>query len=232
MYLGRTGQASQAGLRRKKIEDQRLAQDFIVVRKGTRLRFPKLRQGLHGLDCSMALKERASGFPIWLLRGEEEGWGLKLSANLRKWSQTLSQGRHCCCSVPKSCLIPDPIDCSPPGSSGHGIFQARTLEWVVIFLLQGIFSTQGSNLHPLLGRWFLYHWTMTELKGYYFCSLLSNRFKKLYIHIYKERRRERERESKYKMLALGESGERLRVFFVLFLQLFYDWNYGNKNVFF
>ena len=26
----------------------------------------------------------------------------------------------------------DPIDCSPPGSSIHGIFQARVLEWGVI----------------------------------------------------------------------------------------------------
>ena len=27
----------------------------------------------------------------------------------------------------------------------HGIFQARTLEWVASFLLQGIFPTQGSD---------------------------------------------------------------------------------------
>ena len=26
----------------------------------------------------------------------------------------------------------DPMDCSPPGSSVHGIFQARILEWVVL----------------------------------------------------------------------------------------------------
>ena len=26
----------------------------------------------------------------------------------------------------------DPMDCSPPGSSIHGIFQARALEWVAI----------------------------------------------------------------------------------------------------
>ena len=26
----------------------------------------------------------------------------------------------------------DPMDCSPPGSSTHGIFQARVLEWVAI----------------------------------------------------------------------------------------------------
>ena len=26
----------------------------------------------------------------------------------------------------------DPVDCSPPGSSVHGILQARILEWVAI----------------------------------------------------------------------------------------------------
>ena len=40
----------------------------------------------------------------------------------------------------------DPMDCSLPGFSVHGIFQARVLEWVGChFLLQGIFPTQGSN---------------------------------------------------------------------------------------
>ena len=35
--------------------------------------------------------------------------------------------------VYQSCLIlSDPIDCSVPGSSVHGIFQARVLEWVSI----------------------------------------------------------------------------------------------------
>ena len=28
--------------------------------------------------------------------------------------------------------LSDPMDCSPPGSSIHGIFQARVLEWGVI----------------------------------------------------------------------------------------------------
>ena len=30
------------------------------------------------------------------------------------------------------------------------------------FLLQGIFPTQGLNLHLLLGRWVLYHWATRE----------------------------------------------------------------------
>jgi len=35
--------------------------------------------------------------------------------------------------VAQSCLIlSDPMDCSRPGSSVHGIFQARVLEWGAI----------------------------------------------------------------------------------------------------
>ena len=35
--------------------------------------------------------------------------------------------------VTQLCLsLSDPMDCSLPGSSAHGIFQARVLEWVAI----------------------------------------------------------------------------------------------------
>ena len=46
--------------------------------------------------------------------------------------------------VPQSCptLL---ILCSPPGSSVHGILQARILEWVAISVFQGVFPTHGSN---------------------------------------------------------------------------------------
>ena len=30
------------------------------------------------------------------------------------------------------CTLCDPMDCSPPGSSVHGILQAKILEWVAI----------------------------------------------------------------------------------------------------
>ena len=37
------------------------------------------------------------------------------------------------CEVAQSCpTLRDPMDCSPPGSSIHGIFQARVLEWGAI----------------------------------------------------------------------------------------------------
>ena len=36
--------------------------------------------------------------------------------------------------IAQSCLtLHDPMDCSLPGSSVHGIFQARVLEWVAVF---------------------------------------------------------------------------------------------------
>ena len=35
--------------------------------------------------------------------------------------------------IAQSCLtLSDPMDCSLPGSSAHGIFQARVLEWGVM----------------------------------------------------------------------------------------------------
>ena len=35
--------------------------------------------------------------------------------------------------VAQSCpTLRDPMDCSPPGSTVHGIFQARVLEWGAI----------------------------------------------------------------------------------------------------
>ena len=49
--------------------------------------------------------------------------------------------------VAQSCVtLGNPMDCNPPGSSVYGFLQARTLEWVAIPLLQGIFLTQGPEL--------------------------------------------------------------------------------------
>ena len=39
----------------------------------------------------------------------------------------------CCANLLQLCLaLCDPVDCSLPGSSVHGIFQARILEWVTV----------------------------------------------------------------------------------------------------
>ena len=43
--------------------------------------------------------------------------------------------------VTQSCpTLCDPMDCSPPGSSAHGIFQARVLEWGAIAFSKSSYS--------------------------------------------------------------------------------------------
>ena len=59
--------------------------------------------------------------------------------------------------VTQSCLtLCDPMDFSLPGSSVHGIFQTRVLEWVAISFSRGIFPTQGVNPGLLHCRQILY----------------------------------------------------------------------------
>ena len=65
--------------------------------------------------------------------------------------------------VAQSCLtLCGLLDCSPPGSSVHGILQLRILEWVAISLLQGIFLIQISNPGLLHYRQILYHLSHRE----------------------------------------------------------------------
>ena len=61
----------------------------------------------------------------------------------------------------QSCLtLFDPMDCSSPGSSVHGIFQARILEWVAISSSRG-FSWPRDQTHvsciSYICGWILYH---------------------------------------------------------------------------
>ena len=67
------------------------------------------------------------------------------------------------CLVGQSCLtLCDPMDGSPPGTSVHGDSPGQNTGVGCSALLQGIFSTQGSNMHFLhltcIGRWVLYYY--------------------------------------------------------------------------
>ena len=77
-------------------------------------------------------------------------------------STILFRNYRCCCLVTKLYLtLCDPMHCSLPGSSIHGIFQARI--WSrLLSPSPGIFLIQGPNQHLLLGRWILYHWAIRE----------------------------------------------------------------------
>ena len=59
-------------------------------------------------------------------------------------------------------LFCDPTDCSLPGSSVHGISQARILEWVAISFSRRSSLTRDETRASCIGRWILYHWTTRE----------------------------------------------------------------------
>ena len=55
-----------------------------------------------------------------------------------------------------------PMDCSPPGSSVHGIPQAGTLEWGAIYFFEGSSWPRDRTRVSCIGRWILFHWVMRE----------------------------------------------------------------------
>ena len=62
----------------------------------------------------------------------------------------------CCCLVAQSCLtLCDSMDCSPLGSSVHGILQIRILEWTVISFSRGSSPPRGqTHVSCIAGRFF------------------------------------------------------------------------------
>ena len=71
---------------------------------------------------------------------------------------------HCACaqSCPTLC---DPMDCSLPASSVHGILQARMLEWVAISSSRGSSPPRDRTYISCIsctGRWILYYWATWE----------------------------------------------------------------------
>ena len=53
--------------------------------------------------------------------------------------------------VVQSCLtLCDPMDCSPPGSSVHGILQTRILKWVAILFSRGSSQPRDQTRSPVL----------------------------------------------------------------------------------
>ena len=76
-------------------------------------------------------------------------------SNLQKLTSNL--GSYCL--VTKLYLILfEPMDCSPPGSSVHGIFQTGILEWVAISFSKGSSWPRDRTHVSCIGRWILYHW--------------------------------------------------------------------------
>ena len=103
---------------------------------------------------SIADSQQETEFCHWLWKlgsGSFLRWGLRwlkptsyLGCHLEsKWVSEVAQ----------SCLtLCDPMDCSPPGSSIHGIFQARVLEWGAVAFFSHLGKPEPKPLpdsHPI-----------------------------------------------------------------------------------
>ena len=67
----------------------------------------------------------------------------------------LSLEKHAC-SVARWCpVLCDPMDCSPPGSSVHGILQARIPEQLAISSSRGSSQLRGQARIACIGRWII-----------------------------------------------------------------------------
>ena len=67
---------------------------------------------------------------------------------------------HCCVCAQLCLTLWSPVNCSPPGSSVHGIFQARILELVAITFSRGSSWPRDWTCVSCIcciGRWILYH---------------------------------------------------------------------------
>ena len=62
-----------------------------------------------------------------------------------------------------SCVtLCNPLNLDPPGSSIHGVFQARTLEWVAISSSRGSSRPKDGTHISCIHRWILHHWAARE----------------------------------------------------------------------
>ena len=92
----------------------------------------------------------------------------------RYWNDALSPC-HICCMHAQSCLaLRDPMDCNPPGSSVHGIFQARILVWVAMPFSRGSSQTKRIPISSVtcIGRQVLHQGTTWEVLP---CPVLSGK---------------------------------------------------------
>jgi len=68
-----------------------------------------------------------------------------------------------CVLVTQSCpTLCDPLDCSPPGFSVHGILQARILEWVTIPFARGSSQPRDWTWVSYIVRGFFTIWAIRE----------------------------------------------------------------------
>ena len=127
--------------------------------RATTRREPEAHQRAH---CSTRLSSRIQLTLGWLViqTSEESIYSIN---HLVKWSEVTQ-------SCPTLC---DPMDCSPTGSSVHGILQARILEWGAISFSRGSSQPRDwTRVSHITGR----HYNL-------WATMLNHKSFSTYIHI-------------------------------------------------
>ena len=106
-----------------------------------------------------------SSILAWRIPWTEQPDGLQSTALQRvrhDWSDLAHGHINKCVLVAQSCpALCDPVDCSPPGSSVHGILQAKILEWVAMPSSRGSSWPRDQtciSYVSCIGRRVLYHY--------------------------------------------------------------------------
>ena len=81
---------------------------------------------------------------------------------LKCWAQNIFIYPLSLTGVAQSCLtLCDPMDCSLPGSSVHGIFQATILEWAAISFSKQEWQVLIKGKYLVLGTQYMYTLMLT-----------------------------------------------------------------------
>ena len=88
---------------------------------------------------------------------------LKITYNGKEYEKEYTRTHGHVCSVTQSWpTLCNPMVCSPPGSSVHGISQAKILEWVAISFSRGSFWLRNQTQVSCIASGFFTDWATRE----------------------------------------------------------------------
>ena len=117
--------------------------------------------------------KKPTEFQIWSFtqhRKEQQHWDDSPQSVWITIFESLKEDFSSSCAV-RSCSVClalcDPMDCSPPASSVHGILRARIPEWVAVSSFRGSFQPKNWNQVFCIAGGFLTIWATREAQEYW-----------------------------------------------------------------
>ena len=111
-----------------------VGKEFSDMRQDQRIKFIRARDTVETVG---QLKEETTESRVMRVPKMQQVDFLADQGELMPFTAAAAAAAASAAKLLQSCpTLCDPIDCSLPGSSIHGIFQARVLEWVTITFLQ------------------------------------------------------------------------------------------------